>query len=80
MVNTVRVNTDHGRDFNPIANHMINLRNFTKSENHAFSAFRISLHLMLEQALCNLIVSLMVSHKQTTYKRCTNELAYCSGY
>ena len=63
MVNTVRVIADHGRDFNPLADHMTKLRNFTKGENRDFSAFRFSLHLMLEQALSNLIVCLMISQK-----------------
>ena len=39
MVNTVRVNADHRHDFNPLADHMTKLRNFTKGENHDFSAF-----------------------------------------
>ena len=43
------VNADHGRDFHPLADHMTNKKNFTKEENHAFSAFRFSLQLMLEQ-------------------------------
>ena len=50
MVNPVLVNANHGRDFNPLANHMTKLHNFTKGENHDFPAFRFSLHLMLEQA------------------------------
>ena len=29
MVNTVCVNTDHGRDLHPLADHMIELLNFT---------------------------------------------------
>ena len=66
MVNTVWVNADHGRDFNPLADHMTKLRNLTKGENHDFSAFRFSLHLMLEQTLSNLIVCLMFSQKQHT--------------
>ena len=36
MVNTVRVNADHGRDLHSLADHMIKLRNFTKEENRAF--------------------------------------------
>ena len=59
MVNTVQVSADHGHDFNALADHMTKLRNFTKGENHDCSAFRFSLHLMLEQALSNLI--LMIS-------------------
>ena len=61
MVNTVWVNADHERDFHPLADHMTKLRNFTKEENHDFSAFRCSLQLMLEQALINLIVCLVIS-------------------
>ena len=54
-------------DFNPLADHMAKLRKFTKGENHDdFSAFKFSLHLMLEQALSNLIVCLMISHKLHT--------------
>ena len=63
MVNAVWVNADHGRDFHPLADHMTKLRNFTKEENRDFSAFRFSLQLMLEQALTNLIVCLMISQK-----------------
>ena len=66
MVNTVRVNADHGRDFNPLADHMTKLRNFTKGENRDFAAFRFSLHLMLENALSNLIVCLAISQKLHT--------------
>ena len=57
---SVRVNADHVRDFSPLADHMTKLRNFMK--NHDFLAFRFSLHLMLEQALSNLIVCLKISH------------------
>ena len=49
MVNTVWVSADHGRDFNPLADHMTKLRNFTKGENRDFSTFQFSLHLVLEQ-------------------------------
>ena len=61
MVNTVRVNADHGRDFNPLDDHLTKLWNFTKGENRDFSAFRFSPHLVFEQALSNLIVCLMIS-------------------
>ena len=61
MVNTVRVNADHGRDFNPFADQMTKIRNFTKGENRDFSAFLFSFHLMLQQALSNVIVCLMIS-------------------
>ena len=47
MVNTVRVNADHGHDFHPLIDHM------TKGENRDFLAFGFSLHLMLEQVLSN---------------------------
>ena len=66
MVNTMWVNADHGCDFNPLADHMAKLRNFTKGEIRDFSAFKFPLHLMLEQALSNLIVCLMISHKLHT--------------
>ena len=49
MVNTVRVNADHGCDFNHLADHTTKLKNFTMGENHDFSAFQFSLHLMLQQ-------------------------------
>ena len=74
MVNTVWVNTDHGRDIHLHADHMTRLRNFTKEENRDISAFRFSVHLVLEQALSNLIVCLMISPKNT-HKSCTHELA-----
>ena len=32
MVNTVRSNADHGRDFHPLADHRTKLRNVTKVE------------------------------------------------
>ena len=64
MVNTVWVNADNGRDLHPLANHMTNLRNFAKEKNHDFSAFKFSLQLKLEQALTNLIVCMMISHKK----------------
>ena len=59
-------NADHGCDFSPLTDHMTKLRNFTKRENRDFSAFRFSLPLMLEQALSNLIVCLMISQKLHT--------------
>ena len=39
MVNTVRVNANHGRDFNPLADHMTKLRNFNKGEIVIFQHF-----------------------------------------
>ena len=78
MVSTVWANADHGRAFHPLANHKTKSQNFTKEENRAFSAFQFSLQLMLEQALTNVIVCLMISQK-TTYESCTNKLACCSG-
>ena len=44
--------------------HMTKLRNFTKEVNRDFSAFRISLQLMLEQALTNLTICLMIPQKR----------------
>ena len=41
-------------------------RHFTKEENRDFSAFQFTLQLMLEQALTNLIVYLMISQKLHT--------------
>ena len=61
MVNTARVNADHWRDFKLLADHMTKLRSFTNGENRDFSAFRFSLHSMLQQSLSNLIVCLMIS-------------------
>ena len=61
MVSTVQVKADHGHDFHPFANYMTKLRNFTKEENRDFSAIFFLLQLMLEQALTNLIVYLMIS-------------------
>ena len=45
MVNTVRINADHGHDFNHLADHMTTLQNYTNGENHDFSAFRFLLYL-----------------------------------
>ena len=64
MVNAVRVNADHGRDFHPLADHLTKLRNFTMGENRDFLAFRCSLHLMLEQALSGLILCLTSSQRR----------------
>ena len=64
MMHTVLVNAEHGRDFHQITK----LRNFTKQENRDFSAFRFSLHLMLEQAFSNLIACLMFSQNNYTPK------------
>ena len=66
MVSNVWVNAEHGRDFHPLANQMTKLRNFSKEENRDFSTIRFSLQLMLEQALTNLIVYLMISQKLHT--------------
>ena len=69
MVNTVWVNAGHGRDLHPLADHMTKLRNLTMEENLDFSVFRFSLQLMLEQALTNLIVFLMISQNQQLHNR-----------
>ena len=39
MVNTGRVNVDHGRNFNHVADHMTKLNNFTRGENRDFQHF-----------------------------------------
>ena len=39
MVNTMQVNADHGRDFNPLTDNLTKLRNFTKGENRDFLHF-----------------------------------------
>ena len=59
------VNADHGH---LLADHMTQLQNFTKEENRDISAFRFSLQLMLEQALTNLAVCLMISQKNYIQK------------
>ena len=71
MVNTLRVNADHGRDFHLLTDYMTKLQNFTKSEIYEFSAFPFPLHLMFDQTLSNLIVCLMISqnHMQQLHKR-----------
>ena len=66
MVNTVRVSANHGRDVILSLTTIKKLRNFTKEENRGFSAFRFSLHLMLEQALSNLIICMVISQKLHT--------------
>ena len=60
------VNADHGRDLQPLDDHVTKLRNFTKEQNRDFLAFRFSLQQMLEQALTNLIVCLMITQKRHT--------------
>ena len=43
MVNIVRVNAGHGRDFHPLTDHMTKLLNFTMGKIFEFSAFAFSL-------------------------------------
>ena len=62
MVNTLWVNVDHGRDLHPLADHMTKLTNFTMEQYRDFSVFRF----LLERALTNLIVCLMISQKLHT--------------
>ena len=64
MVNTVRVNADHGRDLHPLVDHTTKLKKFTKEKIMILSAFRFSLQLMVERALTNSIVYLMISQKK----------------
>ena len=40
MVSTVWVNADHVRDLHPLANHITQLKHFTKGEFFEFSAFQ----------------------------------------
>ena len=68
MANTVRVNAGHGRDFHRLADNMTELQNFTKGEIHEFSAFPFSLQLLFDQTLSNLIVFVMISHKNYIQK------------
>ena len=63
MVNTLRVNADHGCEFHTLADHMTKLKNFTKGEILECSVFPFSLHLMFDQTLSNLIVLMMISQK-----------------
>ena len=79
MVSTVWVNANHGRGLHPFADHMTKLQNFTKEENRDFSVILFSIQSMLEQALTNLIVCMMISQK-SIYINCTNELTCCGGY
>ena len=77
MVNPVWVNADHGRDFQPLADHMKKLRHFTKEENLDFSAFCF----FTSVNACTSINFLKLSDfTKSTYKSCTNKLARCSGY
>ena len=62
----------------PLADHMTKLGNFTKGEIREFSAFPFLLLLIFDQILNNLIVCMMILHKETTCKSYINELACCS--
>ena len=62
MLNTARVNADHGRDFHILADHTTTLRKFNKGEIREFSACPFSLKLMFDQTLSNIIVCLMITH------------------
>ena len=73
MTNTVteRVNTDHGSDFHPVADH----NKVTKFHQElTFSGFLFSFQLMFNQTLTSLIVRLMISDKT-----CINELTWILG-
>ena len=65
MVITVPVNADYERDLSHQLHDKVK-KKFTKGENRDFSAFQFSLQLMLEQALTNLIVCLMILQKLHT--------------
>ena len=64
----MRVNADHGRDFHPLVDHMTTLKKFTKGEIREFSAFLFSFLLIFDQTFSNLIVYLMISHKNYKQK------------
>ena len=78
MVNTVWVNADEERVFHPLADHMTKLRHFTKEENRDFSAILFSFQLMLEQALSNLIVCLIISQRLHTKVRMMQNCPFSS--
>ena len=80
MVNTVRISANHGRDFNPLTDHITKLQNFTKGENHDFSAFRFSLFFTLSLTIFFLFNSLSDDFTKTSFKSCTNEPACCNEY
>ena len=67
------VKIDLGYDFHPLADRMRKLRNFTKGEIREFSAFPFSLQYMLDKALNNVIVCLMISQKLHTKVAQTSE-------
>ena len=48
MVSTVRVNTDNGREFHPLADHMTKLTKFIKGGICEFSVFPFSLHCLIK--------------------------------
>ena len=73
IVNTARVNANHGRDFHPLADYMTKLQNFTKDEIRDFSAFPFSLKLMFDQTLSNLIVCPVHGFTKTTYNSCMHQ-------
>ena len=63
------VDADHGRDFYPLVDHITKLKISPRKKIINFQQF-VSLQLMLEQALTNLIVCLMISQKlQRLHKR-----------
>ena len=68
MVNTARVNADHGRDFHPLAEHTTTLNNFIKGEIREFLAFPFSLDLKFDRTLSKLVVCLVISHKNYIQK------------
>ena len=51
MVNTVRVNANHGHDFHSLTDHMTKLQNFTNGEIPEFSSFPFSLQIMFDQTV-----------------------------
>ena len=57
----------------PLANYMTKLRNLTNGER--FSAFPLSLHLMFDQTLSNIIVCMMISHKKNCIQKLHKHVA-----
>ena len=71
IVDIQMVNTDHGRDFHPLADNMTKIRTFTKGEIREFSTFPFSLYLMFDQTLSNILVCLTIlqNYMQKLHKR-----------
>ena len=61
MVNILRINPNHGRDFHPLADQLTKVRNFKKGEIREFTTFPFSLQLnIFNQRLSNVMVWLLI--------------------